>query len=173
MRPKRRKKARAAERLAIAKTAQVEPNAYASDMLLASVDWENANLGRLRETLDRHRERRDLRGFEWSYHDRLAASHLLALKGHTAPVFSVSFSPDGTRLASASMDGTVKVWDAATGQETLTLQGHAKGVRSVCFSPDGTRLASASMDGTVKVWDVATGQELLTLQGHAVPVISA
>ena len=65
----------------------------------------------------------------------------------------MAFSPDGQRLASASVDETVKVWDAATGQETLTLKGHTGAVTSVAFSPDGKRLASASADGTVKVWD--------------------
>jgi WD40 repeat protein len=53
----------------------------------------------------------------------------------------------------------VKVWDAATGQQTLTLKGHTGGVESVAFSPDGKRLASGSGDQTVKVWDAATGQE--------------
>ena len=56
---------------------------------------------------------------------------------------SVAFSPDGKRLASASRDGTVKVWDAATGQEIRTLKGHTGFVTSVAFSPDGKRLASA------------------------------
>ena len=87
-------------------------------------------------------------------------------RGTPAASTSVAFSPDGKRLASASRDGTVKVWDAATGQETLTLKGHTGRVRSVAFSPDGKRLASASDDRTVKVWDAATGQEILTLKGH-------
>ena len=83
----------------------------------------------------------------------------------------MAFSPDGKRLASASTDRTVKVWDAATGQETLTLKGHTDQVTSVAFSPDGQRLASASDDETVKVWDAATGQEILTLKGHTGTVI--
>ena len=81
----------------------------------------------------------------------------------------MSFSPDGKRLASASGDQTLKLWDAATGQELLTLKGHTGEVTGVSFSPDGKRLASASDDQTLKLWDVATGQELLTLKGHTKP----
>src|SRR5262249_21361894 len=74
-------------------------------------------------------------------------------------------------LATASGDNTVKVWDAATGQELHTLEGHSSDVRGVAFSPDGSRLATASRDGTVKLWDVATGQEALTLRGHVQAVV--
>jgi len=88
----------------------------------------------------------------------------LNLKGHTGYVWSVAFSPDGKRLASASTDETVKVWDTGTGQESLTLRGHTSIVSSVAFSSDGKRLASASWDGTVKVWDAGTGQEIPTLK---------
>ncbi len=65
----------------------------------------------------------------------------------------MAYSPEGKRLASASADGTVRVWDSESGQETLTLKGHAGQVYSVAFSPDGQRLASAGQDKTVKVWD--------------------
>jgi tetratricopeptide (TPR) repeat protein len=65
----------------------------------------------------------------------------------------VAFSADGRRIASASSDETLKVWDAAGGQELLTLRGHMDAVNGVAYSADGRRIASASEDQTVKVWD--------------------
>jgi WD40 repeat protein len=65
----------------------------------------------------------------------------------------VALSPDGQRLATAAYDGTAKLWDAATGQETLTLKGHTAWPTSVVFSADGQRLATADLDGTVRIWD--------------------
>jgi WD40 repeat protein len=70
----------------------------------------------------------------------------------------VAFSPDGRRIVSGSHDNTVKVWDAATGQEMLTLERQMS-VFSVAFSPDGQRIVSGCGDGTVKVWDAGTAQE--------------
>jgi len=69
-------------------------------------------------------------------------------------------------------DGTVKIWNSATGKELITLNGISK-VSSVAFSPDGQRLASVGDDETVKIWDSASGKELFSFKGHAGPVRSA
>ena len=77
------------------------------------------------------------------------------LEGHTSWVASVAFSPDGKLLASGFGDGTIKLWDVATGREVRTLEGHTDIVLSVAFSPDGKILASGSDDGTLKLWDIS------------------
>jgi WD40 repeat protein len=84
----------------------------------------------------------------------------------------VAWNPDGKQLATASYDGTAKVWDAARGKQILTLTGHGGYVLSVAWSPDGKQLATASEDNTAKVWEATTGKELLTLSGHSLPVES-
>ncbi|MGB3267583.1 MAG: NACHT domain-containing protein [Microcoleus sp.] len=86
-------------------------------------------------------------------------------KGHTDWIRSLTFSPDGTTLASASFDKTVKLWDIRTGECLKTLQGHGR-VNSVSISPDGKTLASGSHDKTVTLWDIHTGECLKTFQGH-------
>jgi WD40 repeat protein/serine/threonine protein kinase len=160
------RRAREAERLA-------RRREYGANMLLTQTAWEQHQVERFLLLLGEQQPRAgetDLRGFEWYYWLTTFQDGPLTLKGHTFGVNSVAFSPDGKRLASASADRTVKVWDVRTGKVTLTFKGHTGEVYSVAFSPDGKRLASASavsalgMDGTVKVWDAKTGEEQLTLR---------
>ena len=82
-------------------------------------------------------------------------------RGHTGRVRSVSWSPDGTRIASGSEDTTVQIWSPGTfaGSLVRTYRQHLSEVLSVSWSPDGTRIASASK--SVNIWDPNTGERML------------
>ncbi|MBW4518596.1 MAG: hypothetical protein KME16_02540 [Scytolyngbya sp. HA4215-MV1] len=87
---------------------------------------------------------------------------------HSTSVRSVSFSPNGQLVASASYDGTIKLW-TNDGHVQRTFLGHGEGVNSVSFSPNGRLIASASIDGTIKLWFL-DGKELRTFRGHKAAV---
>ena len=89
--------------------------------------------------------------------------HIGTLVDHTGFVTSVSFSSDGTTLASGAEDYTIKLWDIATRENIATLR-HTGPVYSVSFSPDGTTLASGTGDNTVRLWDIATRENIATLR---------
>jgi WD40 repeat protein len=96
----------------------------------------------------------------------------LITAGHTAPVTNIAFSPDGLHLASASQDGTVKVWEVTTGRLVADCLGHQGYATGVAFSPRGEVIASASDDGKLKLYEAFTGRLLTVCTGHEAPVTS-
>src|SRR5206468_4258081 len=113
---------------------------YQNQLALAHREWQQGHVPRARRILDA--TRREFRGWEYDCLYNLAHNPRQTLLGHTGSLTSVCFSPDGKHIVSGSLDQTVKVWDAATGQEILSLRGHTGAVTSVCFSPDGKRILS-------------------------------
>jgi hypothetical protein len=99
---------------------------------------------------------------------KVAAPKVLAT--HDDVFFAVAFRPDGMQLAAGGADGSIRMFDVATGAEKLKVNSHADWATAVCFSPDGTRIATASRDKTAKVFDAQSGSLLATFSEHGAPV---
>ena len=98
------------------------------------------------------------------------------MPGHTGPVSSAAWSPDGARIVTASADSTARVWDAKTGAQLALLQMEPSlltNTGSAAWSPDGARIVTASEDSTARVWDAKSGAQLALLEGHTSGVLSA
>ena len=91
-----------------------------------------------------------------------------SLRGHRKKITSINFSPDGSLIATSSLDRTVRLWDARSADAVKCLMcGHRDWIRTVAFSPDGKSLASGGDDGSVRLWDPQSGERKYALQGHS------
>ncbi|KAG6990367.1 hypothetical protein FOFC_02442 [Fusarium oxysporum] len=97
---------------------------------------------------------------------------LLTLEGHSREVNSVVFSHDSKKVASASNDKTIRIWNAETGECERELKGHSREVNSVVFSHDSKKVASGSYDKTIRIWNAETGECERVLKGHGHRVTS-
>jgi len=89
---------------------------------------------------------------------------LAILTGHEGPVRRAAYSPDGSRIVTASFDGTARIWDTRTGIQLAALSANDDAVFSVAYSFDGTRIVTALGDRTTRIWDANTGREILLLK---------
>ena len=145
----------------------------------SAVDSGNATLGELLALAGlpadlRNPQRPFVKDAEFALEDAIAnLQERTVLQGHLGVVWSAAYSPEGTRLVTASDDKTARLWDVASGKLIAVLQGHTDTVWSAAFSPDGTRIVTASNDRTARLWDAATGKPVAVLEGHADAVSAA
>jgi WD40 repeat protein/transcriptional regulator with XRE-family HTH domain len=105
--------------------------------------------------------------------DATTGQELLTLTGHTDWLSGLAFSPDGKRLASTSLDGTVRVWSLTPGQEMVAVTAPPAGYGNrVVYSPNGQEFATNGGDGTATLWNAKTGEPRLTLTGHDAEVMN-
>jgi WD40 repeat protein/serine/threonine protein kinase len=132
---------------------------YATHIQGAYQAWQSTDLKSAIELLDLCRPQpaeEDLRGWEWYYVRRLCAGGIVTLRGHDGPVLGAVFAPNGQHLASCGADGTLRIWNVASGTLKATIPAHKSLANAVAWSSDGLLLATVGDDAHVRVWDAGT-----------------
>jgi WD40 repeat protein/serine/threonine protein kinase len=108
----------------------------------------------------------ECRGWEWHYLRRISQRPQVYLRGHSLPVISIQYSPEGDRVLTGGQDGTARMWDALTGEELVLFSGHVVDGVQACFKADGKQVVTAgSGDQEVRVWDAVKGTSLARYPG--------
>lgn len=94
------------------------------------------------------------------------------LRGHNDEILDVCYNATGSKLSTASADGTSRIFNTMTGACQAILIGHEGEISKVCFNPQGSRVLTASSDKTARIWDVETGDCLQILEGHTDEIFS-
>ncbi len=161
----------AQEKAAVEETARknLELHLYYQTIALAEREQSTGHIGRAEQLLDEECPF-ELRGWEWHYLKRHRFGGLPPLR-HTSDMYDLAMSRDGRQLAVGGDDGTVKIWNVGTWEESLTFPAHRQKIHRLAFSPDQLQLATGSWDETVKIWDARTGRLIQTLD-HGIAVFS-
>jgi eukaryotic-like serine/threonine-protein kinase len=146
-------------------------SAYSAEMILAANEYENANLNRLKELVEKYQPQdreEDLRGFEWYFlNNLLNPTSKIASFQHSDEVWNAEFSPDGKLIATVCNDNFTRIWNVENGQMLETPE--QKGAWKVSFFPDGKRFAVSSSSNSnpiVKIYETATVKELFAIKNH-------
>ncbi|MHC4845824.1 MAG: WD40 repeat domain-containing serine/threonine protein kinase [Planctomycetota bacterium] len=156
--------------LATQRADEIAQQSYLANIRAAALHIERGEHGQARRGLAACPP--DLRRWEWDHLALRADTSVGQLLGHEDAVSATALSRDGSRVVTGSLDGTVRLWDAATGATLETLVGHDGAVRSVALADDGRTIASGGDDGTLRLWDRATGDEVLVSYTHGAAVRS-
>jgi WD40 repeat protein len=152
---------------------------YVNSIQLVDAKYREGNTRRVRELLAACPN--DLRGWEWNRLNYIRDESIMTLTGtsgeSTIPVlgkddciYAAILNPDGKRIVSGHLDGTIRVWDSATGGKLKEFHAHDQPLWTIAASFNGQYIFSGSSDKTIKVWDTENFEESKTLQGHEGPV---
>jgi WD40 repeat protein len=160
------RRAVSARRLAEERTDRAEWLAYTSSLTAAEGEIRANRTVEARRQLEKAPEH--FRGWEWQHLWGRLNRSVSNIRKHKVRITAIEYSSDGAAVVTASLDGTVRLWNAETGEDRHVFE-HSAPVESAAFSPDGRFVASASRDNTISLWNAETGARLGSVPTTAIP----